>query len=112
MKQTVNLLRRRRRCITMDREVICFMKDPRLEQLANLLLTQSLKLQPGEIFAINSGAAANPLNKALLRAAKAKGLYPVMRLSDASSPVCFTTASTRNIRRPCSRILKSRSLGN
>ena len=82
MKQTVNLLRRRRCCITMDREVICFMKDPRLEQLANLLLTQSLKLQPGEIFAINSGAAANPLNKALLRAAKAKGLYPVMRLSD------------------------------
>mgnify|MGYP002674055255 FL=1 len=82
MKQTVNLLRRRRCCITMDREVICFMKDPRLEQLANLLLTQSLKLQPGEIFAINSGAAANPLNKALLRTAKAKGLYPVMRLSD------------------------------
>ena len=48
------------------------MKDPRLEQLANLLLTQSLKLQPGEIFAINSGAAANPPPKPLLRAAKAK----------------------------------------
>ena len=46
------------------------MRDERLERLARMLLTQSLDLRRGEIFEINSGVAANPLNKALLRAAK------------------------------------------
>ena len=58
------------------------MKDPRLDQLAKMLLSQSLRLQRGEIFEINSGAAANPLNKALMRAAKDMGLYPLVKLSD------------------------------
>lgn len=58
------------------------MRDERLERLARMLLTQSLDLRRGEIFEINSGVAANPLNKALLRAAKELGLYPVVRLED------------------------------
>ena len=61
------------------------MRDERLERLARMLLTQSLDLRRGEIFEINSGVAANPLNKALLRAAHAGD--PPTRSATATRPV-------------------------
>lgn len=59
-----------------------FMRDERLDKLADKLLTESLELKKGEIFKIISGTPANPLNKALLRSAKKMGLYPVIQLDD------------------------------
>ena len=56
--------------------------DPRLDALAALLLDDSIRIQPGELFEINAGLAAKPLIKALLRAAAARGAYPVLALED------------------------------
>lgn len=56
--------------------------DPRLDALAALLLDDSICIQPGELFEINAGLAAKPLVKALLRAAAARGAYPVLALED------------------------------
>ena len=58
------------------------MKDIRIEQLAEMLLRDSLGMKAGETLLIKSGAEANPLNKALLRAAKKMGLYPLINLCD------------------------------
>ena len=58
------------------------MRDTRLDQLAELLLTHSLWLTPGELFEINAGVAAKPLIKALMKQAHAIGAVPYVRLED------------------------------
>lgn len=58
------------------------MLDTRLDQLAELLLTHSLRLTSGELFEINAGAAAKPLIKALMKRAHRLGAVPYVRLED------------------------------
>lgn len=58
------------------------MRDPRLTELAKLLLTHSLRIQPGEIFGIRSGVAAKPLMKELMLEAHKLGAVPYLQLQD------------------------------
>ncbi len=58
------------------------MHDPRLDELANLLVNHSLRLTAGEQFEINGGIAAKPLIKAIMAAAKTRGAIPYVRLED------------------------------
>lgn len=83
MKQTVNLAGKTPFALQyfLDRRTF-YMRDERLDRLAEMLLTYSLKMKRGEILQINSGYPANPLNKALLRVSKDMGLYPLIHLRD------------------------------
>ncbi len=58
------------------------MKDERLTTLAKLLLCQSLRLKPGELFEINGALPAKPLMKALICQAHALGAVPFAKLTD------------------------------
>ncbi len=58
------------------------MHDERLDRLAKLLLTHSLRLSKGELFEINAALPAKPLIKALMKQANAIGAIPCPRLED------------------------------
>lgn len=58
------------------------MQDPRLDRLAQMLLTHSLRLLPGDIFQINAIPEAKPLVKALYREARRQRLYPIVFWTD------------------------------
>jgi aminopeptidase len=58
------------------------MKDPRLAQLAHLLLNYSLELKKGELFEINGSVPAKPLIKELMLAAEELGAVPFVKLTD------------------------------
>ena len=58
------------------------MHDPRLEQLAQMLLSHSLRLEPGQIVLVQAILPAKPLVKALLREAKRQNLYLVVNWLD------------------------------
>ena len=45
------------------------MADQRLRQLAEMLLKDALEMKEGEMFQLNSGTPANPLNKEILQPA-------------------------------------------
>ena len=48
------------------------MADERLKRLAEMLLRDALEMKEGEMFQLNSGVAANPLNKEIMKAAQGK----------------------------------------
>lgn len=54
------------------------MHDPRLDQLAHMLLNHSLRLEPGDLFLIQAIMPAQPLVKALYREARRQGLFPTV----------------------------------
>ncbi|MBR0443996.1 MAG: aminopeptidase [Clostridia bacterium] len=58
------------------------MADERLKRLAEMLLKDALEMKEGEMFQLNSGTLANPLNKAIMQTAAEMGLYPVVNLRD------------------------------
>ena len=58
------------------------MRDPRLDELAHIIVNHSLRLQPGELFEINAALPAKPLIKALMREAHAIGAVPYVKLED------------------------------
>ncbi len=58
------------------------MRDERLIQLAKLLTGYSIGLKKGELFEINSGVAAKPLIKELVREAHKLGAAPFVKLTD------------------------------
>lgn len=51
------------------------MKDPRFDQLAQIILTHSLRLQPAEIVNITADVAALPLAKAIVKQANLLGIF-------------------------------------
>ena len=53
----------------------CFMRDPRLERLAGLMLNHSMKIKRGEAFHISADVVGLPLVKAILRQAAAWVLW-------------------------------------
>ena len=57
------------------------MRDPRLEQLARLMLTHSMKISKGEAFQISSDIAGIPLVKAILTEAGQMGALAQVELS-------------------------------
>ena len=58
------------------------MQDPRLVQLAEMLVRDAIRLQPGERVEINGALPAKPLMKALIRAAHAHGAAAYPKLTD------------------------------
>ena len=58
------------------------MRDERIDRLADLLLTYSLKLKKGDLFEINGSLPAKPLIMALQRKANAIGAVPFVKLTD------------------------------
>jgi aminopeptidase len=58
------------------------MRDERLNRLANMLLTYSLKLNKGDLFQINAAIPAKPLIKALMTEGIKIGAVPLIKLSD------------------------------
>ncbi len=57
------------------------MRDPRLEQLARLMLTHSMMIQKGEAFHITADIAAIPLIKAILSEARKIGAFAQVDLT-------------------------------
>ncbi len=57
------------------------MHDPRLDQLAQLILDHSLRLQPEEIVQISADITALPLVSALVRQAASRGVFAVPDIS-------------------------------
>ncbi len=57
-------------------------RDPRIDQLASVLLRHSLDLKKGDIFQINAGIAAKPLVEALYRESAKLKIYPIIRWQD------------------------------
>jgi aminopeptidase len=73
------------------------MKDPRLDQLARMLLTHSLRLESGDFFLIQAILPAQPLVKALYREARRQGLYPtVVWLDDEVSRLEYDLLDPQN----------------
>lgn len=58
------------------------MNDPRLDQLATVLMRHSTALKPGDFFQINAAFAARPLVDAILRQAAELGVYPLINWQD------------------------------
>lgn len=58
------------------------MHDPRLDQLAHVLMNHSTALKPGDFFQVNASMAARPLVAAILRQAQAMGVYPIVNWLD------------------------------
>jgi len=58
------------------------MRDERIDRLAELLITYSLKLKKGDLFEINGSLPAKPLIKALQQKAHAIGAVPFVKLTD------------------------------
>lgn len=57
------------------------MADPRIEKLARVLVHYSLRIQPGEIFRINSPVAGAPLVRELVRETLQAGGIPLVRMA-------------------------------
>lgn len=58
------------------------MHDPRLDQLAQVLMNHSITLQRGDFFQVNAAMTARPLVAAILRQAQAMGVYPIVNWQD------------------------------
>lgn len=58
------------------------MHDPRLDQLAFVLMNHSTALQQGEYFQVSASITAKPLVMAIIRQAKRMGVYPVIEWQD------------------------------
>lgn len=58
------------------------MQDPRLKQLASLLLNHSIHLKSGELFGIRAGILSKPLIKELMKEAHRIGAVPYVELED------------------------------
>jgi aminopeptidase len=75
------------------------MKDPRIEKLAHLLTTYSLKLKPGDIVSINGEAIAAPLIRECYRAALRCGAFVVCDISlDGLPEIFFAEADKQQLR--------------
>ena len=57
------------------------MADPRVKELAELLVGRSLDVQPGWQVMINATALARPLVEELVRALARRSAYPLVRLT-------------------------------
>jgi len=57
-----------------------FMNDPRIEKIANVLVTYSMALKPGERVLIQGGVAAAPLIRAFYREALRAGAFPTTNI--------------------------------
>ena len=51
------------------------MKDPRLDQLAQIILSHSIKMQPAEIVSLVSDVTAMPLAAAIVKQANRMGVF-------------------------------------
>lgn len=58
------------------------MNDPRIDQLAAVLMSHSTALNPGDFFQINAAFAARPLVDAILKRAVTMGVFPVINWQD------------------------------
>lgn len=58
------------------------LRDPRIDQLAGVLLRHSLALEKGEIYQINASIAAKPLVGALYRESLQLGVFPIIQWHD------------------------------
>ncbi len=58
------------------------MHDPRLDQLAFVLMNHSTAMQRGEYFQVSASITAKPLVMAIIRQAKSMGVYPVIEWQD------------------------------
>src|SRR5437773_2604390 len=58
------------------------MRDPRIDNLANVLVTYSVAVKRGDTVRIAGAVAAMPLIRAVYREVLLAGGYPVLRISD------------------------------
>ncbi|HBP37413.1 MAG TPA: aminopeptidase, partial [Clostridiales bacterium] len=58
------------------------LQDPRINQLAGVLLRHSLALEAGDIFQVSASTAAKPLVEAIFRESATLGVFPVIRWLD------------------------------
>ncbi len=57
------------------------MTDPRVEQLAHVLVDYSLSIEAGDLLLINAEAVSAPLVHEVVRQAARKGAHPILRLT-------------------------------
>lgn len=58
------------------------MKDPRLDQLAAIMLNHSLQIRKGDAFAITADVSSLPLVKAILKLSRSMGALATVKLTD------------------------------
>jgi aminopeptidase len=74
------------------------MPDPRIEKLADVLVSYSVEVQPGDRVMVRSGAAAAPLARALYAAVLKEGGHPLALMTlDGGQEVFFRNASDEQL---------------
>jgi aminopeptidase len=74
------------------------MKDPRVEQLAELLLNHSTGVEPGDTVLINSTELAQPLVEILYQKVLERGAFPRLKLTFSTlQPLYYRTATEQQL---------------
>lgn len=74
------------------------MRDPRLEQLAEILLNHSTRVQPGDTVLIASTELGRPMVETLFRKVLSMGAFPLLKLTFSTlQPLYFKTASEKQL---------------
>jgi aminopeptidase len=74
------------------------LKDPRIEQLADILINHSTRVQPGETVLISSTELAQPLIEVLYHKILAKGAFPRLKLTFSTlQPLYFQAATEKQL---------------
>ncbi len=74
------------------------MRDPRLEQLAEILLNHSTRVQSGETVLIVSTELGKPLVETLFQKILARGAFPLLKLTFSNlQPLYYKTASEEQL---------------
>ena len=74
------------------------MRDPRLEQLAEILLNHSTRVQPGDTVLIASTELGKPLVETLFRKVLSMDAFPLLKLTFSTlQPLYFKTASEKQL---------------
>lgn len=74
------------------------MQDPRIEQLANILINHSVAVQPGETVLICSNELAQPLVEAVYKKVLVKGAFPVLKITFSTlAPLYYQHASGKQL---------------
>ncbi|HSQ27774.1 MAG TPA: aminopeptidase [Anaerolineales bacterium] len=74
------------------------MSDPRIENLAKILVNYSVKVKPGDWVVVNANTVAHPLTVEVVRAVLRSGGYPtILTDSDETQEVILTEASDEQL---------------
>jgi len=70
------------------------LQDPRIEQLADILINHSVAVQPGETVLISSNELARPMVEAIYKKVLVKGAFPVLKITFSTlAPLYYQHAS-------------------